>query len=98
MHAMCAPGHSRAQCQKAFLDYIEVSIKSCNRQGLAQAIHAYQDFYLRGHQYTTYHGLSHLPPSHVYYDLYPSPGDVSGIPIVTENIIKRFEDDCSCKK
>lgn len=99
MHAMCAPGHTSSQCQKDFLSHIEKSIRSCNRKGLAQAIHAVQDFYAAGHRnFHSYHGLFRLPPSHLYGDEFPTLGEYQGVPLATENIIRRFESECSCKR
>jgi len=97
MHAMCAPGKSRSQCQREFLEHIDRSLSSCTQSGLAQAIHAYQDFYASGHGLAEYNGFTHLPPSHVYGDLYPSAEEVRGVPIVTENLIRRFQNQCSCR-
>ena len=97
MHAMCAPGRTNYECQQIFLDYIERQINSCSKRGLAKALHAYQDFYSEGHRnFRPYSGFSSLPPSHVYGDAFPSEGEMKGVPIVTRNIIKIFQEKCSC--
>jgi len=97
MHAMCAPDTNRADCQKAYLDYIKEQMGSCTQKGLARSIHAAQDFYASGHRnYKKYYGFYRLPPSHVYGDAFPSEGEVTGVPFVTQNIIEQFQERCSC--
>ena len=99
MHAMCAPGMSQLACQSRYQDYIEEQIASCTKQGLAKAIHAAQDSYAGGHRdFHSYTGFWSLPPTHIYKDAFPSPGEVYGVPRVTQNIIERFNETCSCKK
>jgi len=97
IHAMCAP--EEVNCQKAFADYINEQMSSCDTKSLAKAIHAYQDFYAGGHRgFRKYYGFSRLPPSHVYHDAFPSAEEAVGVPIVTQNIIQQHQAFCACQK
>jgi len=99
MHAMCAPGMSERACQNKYLNYINEQIATCTQEGLAKAIHAAQDSYAAGHRgFPTYRGFSSLPPSHIYGDAFPTPSEVKGVPIITQNIIERFNELCSCNR
>jgi len=99
MHAMCAAGLTRDQCQRNYENYLDSLSRSCDLRDLAKLIHAVQDSYSQSHAgLQSYSGLSHLPPSHLYSDNFPSPSEVRGVPIVTSNILGQWCSRCRCKK
>ena len=97
MHAMCAKGLSKAVCEKNFSNYVNHEFNKCTKKGLARVIHAWQDFYSRGHSgFHEYSGLSHLPLNHPYYDGAPTNDEAIGVPLVTQSIVQMWKEKCQC--
>ena len=99
MHAMCSPGLSTEVCQKNWENYIRSELNKCTKKGLARAIHALQDSYAGGHGgFQQYTDVWHLTYSHFHDDAAPTQEENVGVPIVTENIIRQWQEKCTCKK
>jgi hypothetical protein len=56
MHSMCQAGGAAAACVSATADFIEKSFAMKSMQGLAQVLHAEQDYLAPGHQMKQYDG------------------------------------------
>ncbi|MYM28511.1 hypothetical protein GTP58_09270 [Duganella sp. CY15W] len=69
MHSMCASGNTQPQCVAAVAEYIEKSFAMNSLQGLAQVLHAEQDYLSPGHQMRTYNG--HVGLDHIIDDALP---------------------------
>ena len=41
-------------------------------------------------------GIPLVPLSHLLHDSFPSMDEYKGVPIVTENLIRQFQEMCSC--
>ena len=100
-HGMCSPrdvgipGH----CEQRWKQYIDEQLRKCTMEGLARAIHASQDSFPRGHSgVKPYHGFLRLPPSHLYYDKFPTPSERAKVPADTENLIRQFNELCRCER
>ena len=97
MHAMCAEGLTREQCLNNLENYMRHELAKCTPQGLARAIHAMQDSFSRSHQdLQPYSGLFGLPLSHLLHDLFPTPGEIYGVPHATRDLIEEYQRRCKC--
>lgn len=101
MHAMCAAGLTREICEKNFQNYVTHELNKCTPEGLAHAIHAWQDFFPKGHgPFAPYSGMRDLiinHPEHATYDSFPSKSEQIGVPVFTQGIIEVWRKECQCK-
>jgi RHS repeat-associated protein len=98
MHSMCAEGLTTEICQKNIDNWIKHQLGKCTGPGLAIAIHAMQDSYAGGHRGPrNYKGFYQLPLSHGYSDMIPSPVEDFVVPLMTERLIRQWQEKCNCR-
>ena len=62
---------SQAAAMNIYRQYIKEQLGSCNKVGLAKALHAIQDSFAIGHSgYKSYDGLSSLTMQHIIGDFF----------------------------
>jgi len=94
-HAMCSPGQTAEQGERATEQFIEEQLKTCSIAGLAKALHAAQDKHAGGHR-----GCQTWPgglPSweHLKQDAFP--GSAAGAAEAeSRTVIERFKAMCPC--
>lgn len=100
MHAMCHEKLNEAICQKNLDNWIKHNLNKCDIPGLGFAIHAMQDSHSRSHSGKNYSGLLGLFPfvPHVLSDMAPSPVENFVVPYLTEQMIRQWQDKCSCSR
>ncbi|MGH8582683.1 MAG: RHS repeat-associated core domain-containing protein [Gammaproteobacteria bacterium] len=94
-HAMCRPsrwGQSASQCREMVKDFIDSELAKCTEEGLANAIHAFQDSLV--HNYDVY-----IPPVlliHLWNDLSPTRTQSFLGNRGSREMIQHWRDKCSC--
>lgn len=99
MHAMCPPRTSRDRCEARYNEYVREQLAKCTLDGLAHAIHAVQDSYSRAHRgFRVYPGMLGLSPMHLLDDAVPGRWERQYVPQITRDLIKQWEQQCSCRR
>lgn len=102
-HAMRPPWKTPQEAGELYEWYVEHSLSQCTDDGLARALHAAQDSASAGHAgkqiWDGGRTFLHLPSiQHVIKDTWPTQAEWEDALQKTEDILRRYEERCSCQK